>query len=88
MKKLLLVFWRFSKADLRLLWFALSHPDRPRWLRPVTVLLVLYMLAPFNFIVPILGVVDDLVLLPLLLHFLVSRLPLHIKLRAAGPAGL
>ena len=83
MKKLLLVFWRFSKADLRLLWFALSHSDRPRWLRPVTVLLVLYMLAPFNFAVPILGIVDDMILLPLLLHFLVSRLPLHIRLGTA-----
>lgn len=86
MKKLLLILWRFSKADLRMLWFALSHPGRPRWLRPVTFLLVLYALAPFNFVIPVLGIVDDLVLVPLLLHFLISLLPLHLRLSEHTPA--
>ena len=84
MKKLALLLWRFSKADLRVLWYALSHRDRPVWLRPATVLMVLYALAPFNFVLPVLGIVDDLVLIPLLLHFLMTLLPSHIRNGAAG----
>ncbi|MBC7414196.1 MAG: hypothetical protein H7327_04600 [Herminiimonas sp.] len=80
MKRLLLILWRFSKADLRMLWSALSHPERPFWLRPATFLLVVYALAPFNFVIPVLGIVDDLVLVPLLLHFMISLLPRHVKM--------
>jgi uncharacterized membrane protein YkvA (DUF1232 family) len=82
MKRLALLLWRFSKADLRLLWFAFSHPDRPRWLRPATFLLLAYALAPFNFVLPALGIVDDLVLVPLVLHFLITLLPAHLRVRA------
>ena len=84
MKKLALLLWRFSKADLRVLWYALSHRDRPRWLRPATFLLVAYAVAPFNFVIPVLGIVDDLVLVPLVLHFLMSLLPSHIRAGALG----
>ena len=60
--------WRMSRNDLRLLWVALRHPDRPAWLLPATFALGFFALEPFNFAIPILGVVDDLFLLPLLLH--------------------
>lgn len=79
MKRLLLILWRFGKADLRRLWFALAHPDRPAWLRPATLVLALYALAPFNIVIPLLGIVDDLVLVPLLLHFLIALLPVHVR---------
>jgi uncharacterized membrane protein YkvA (DUF1232 family) len=82
MKRLALLLWRFSKADLRLLWLAMSHPDRPRWLRPAAFLLLAYALAPFNFVLPVLGIVDDLVLVPLVLHFLITLLPAHLRVRA------
>jgi uncharacterized membrane protein YkvA (DUF1232 family) len=75
MKRLFLMLWRMSKADLRLLWFALRHPERPRWLLPVSVVLAIYAIAPFNFVLPVLGVVDDFVLLPLVLHSLLKLLP-------------
>jgi uncharacterized membrane protein YkvA (DUF1232 family) len=61
---------RMSRNDLRLLWVALRHPDRPRWLLPATLALGFFALEPFNFAIPLLGVVDDLFLLPLLLHVL------------------
>lgn len=60
--------WRMSRNDLRLLWVALRHPNRPSWLLPATLALGFFALEPFNFAIPILGVVDDLFLLPLLLH--------------------
>jgi uncharacterized membrane protein YkvA (DUF1232 family) len=75
----LLRFWRLSANDLRLLWFALRHPQRPLWLLPVTMVLVFYALEPLNFVVPVLGLVDDFVVLPLILHVLVQFLPLEIR---------
>ena len=78
MKRLLLVMWRMSKADLRLVWFALKHRDRPAWLLPATLGLALYAIAPFNLVLPVLGVVDDMVLVPLALHFLLKLLPPHL----------
>jgi uncharacterized membrane protein YkvA (DUF1232 family) len=60
--------WRMSRNDLRLVWLALRHPNRPTWLLPATFALGFFALEPFNFAIPVLGVVDDLVLLPLLLH--------------------
>lgn len=71
----LLRLWRLSRADLGLLWFALRHRSRPAWLWPAVGLLALYALEPFNFAIPALGVVDDLMILPLVLHMLVKVLP-------------
>jgi uncharacterized membrane protein YkvA (DUF1232 family) len=62
--------WRLSGQDLRLLWMALRHPNRQRWLIPATVALAFFALEPFNFAIPFLGIVDDIFLLPLLLHLL------------------
>jgi uncharacterized membrane protein YkvA (DUF1232 family) len=67
MRRILRV-WRMSRNDLRLVWLALRHPNRPTWLLPATLALGFFTLEPFNFAIPVLGVVDDLFLLPLLLH--------------------
>ena len=74
----LLRLWRLSRADLGLLWFALRHRGRPAWLWPAVGLLALYALEPFNFAIPALGIVDDLMILPVVLHMLVSVLPQEI----------
>jgi len=71
--------WRFAKKDLRLLWFALRHPNRPAWLWPVAALLAWYALEPANFVIPVLGVLDDFVLLPLVLHAVLKFLPMDIR---------
>ena len=62
--------WRMSGQDLRQVFAALRRPNRPRWLLPATLALAFFALDPFNFAVPLLGIVDDLVLLPLLLRVL------------------
>ena len=79
MKRMALLFWRISRADLRLLWLALRHPLRPGWLIPATLALVIFALSPLNFVVPVLGVLDDMVVLPLVLHYLLKFLPLEIR---------
>lgn len=81
----LIRLWRVAKDDLPLLWAALRHPERPRWLLPVTGLLAVYSLEPLNFGIPLLGVVDDVVLLPLLLHQIVKHLPQHVTSRQSRP---
>jgi uncharacterized membrane protein YkvA (DUF1232 family) len=71
--------WRLGGKDLRLLWFALNHRGRPAWLWPASALLLLYAFEPANFAIPFLGVLDDLIVLPLALHVLLSLLPAEIR---------
>jgi len=71
--------WRLGAHDLKLLWFALRHPHRPVWVLPAIILLASYALEPLNFVVPAVGVVDDFIVLPLILHLLVQFLPLAIR---------
>ena len=75
----LLRLWRLAGSDLGLLWFAARHPARPWWLFPAVLLLALYALDPFNFAVPIFGIVDEFVLLPLALHGILRLLPVEIR---------
>ncbi len=75
----LLRLWRLGAQDIRLLWYALRHPGRPLWLVPVAVLLTLYAIEPLNLAMPLFGAVDDLVLLPLVLHWVVRFLPRDIR---------
>lgn len=79
MKRLFLILWRTSRTDLRLAWFALRHPARPAWLLPALGLLGLYAISPLSYAVPLLGVVDDLVVVPLALHALLKLLPEPIR---------
>jgi uncharacterized membrane protein YkvA (DUF1232 family) len=64
--------WRLMNRDARLLLLALRRADRQWWLLPAVLLLLVFALDPANFALPALGLVDDLVLLPLLLHLLVK----------------
>jgi uncharacterized membrane protein YkvA (DUF1232 family) len=64
--------WRLAGQDIRILLAALRQRDRPRWLLPAALVLVFFAFEPLNFAFPLLGVVDDFVLLPLLLRVLVS----------------
>ena len=79
MKRLVVLLWRVSRDDLRLLWFAAKHPLRPGWLIPGAIVLTLYALSPLNFAMPMIGMVDDFVIVPLALHWLLKLLPQQIK---------
>ncbi len=75
----LIRLWRTSARDVRLLLFAMTHPDRPVWLWPAVLVLGFYALEPFNVAIPLLGIVDDLVVFPLVLHLLLMLLPETIR---------
>ena len=66
------------KRDGITLWFVYRHPNTPRWLRLLCMLIVAYALSPIDLIpdfIPILGYVDDLLLLPLLIALAVYFIP-------------
>ncbi len=76
--KRLTLLWAVLRGDARRLWFALRHPAAPRWLKLGAALIVLYVLSPIDLIpdfVPVIGVLDDLVLVPLAIRWLLRRLP-------------
>jgi uncharacterized membrane protein YkvA (DUF1232 family) len=78
MWKRLALLWTVVRGDARLLWLALRHPQAPRWLIPAVALVVLYVLSPVDLIpdvIPFFGLVDDIVLVPLAIRFLLKRLP-------------
>jgi uncharacterized membrane protein YkvA (DUF1232 family) len=77
----LLRLWRLTARDLRLLLFALKQSDRPVWIGPAGVALGLYAIEPLNFAIPFIGIVDEFILLPLALHWLLKRLPMTIRSR-------
>ncbi|MDA3963015.1 MAG: DUF1232 domain-containing protein [Planctomycetota bacterium] len=64
-----LVRWaRALKADLALYTLAFRHPDTPWLARAVLLLTLLYALSPIDLIpdvIPVLGYLDDLILIPL-----------------------
>ena len=78
MFKRLTLLWPVLRGDARQLWFALRHPDAPSWLKWGTALIALYVLSPIDLIpdvLPFVGMVDDLVLVPLAIRWLLKRLP-------------
>ena len=67
MWKRLSVLWAVVRGDALVLWHALRHPQAPGWLKLGTLGIVLYLLSPVDLIpdvVPLFGVLDDLVLVP------------------------
>jgi uncharacterized membrane protein YkvA (DUF1232 family) len=87
MLKRLTLLWTVVRGDARQLWFALRHPDAPGWLKWGTALIVLYVVSPIDLIpdvLPVIGMVDDLVLVPLAIRWLIKRLPPEIAQAAAA----
>ncbi len=82
MWKRLSLLWTVVRGDARLLWRALRHPQAPGWLKPAALLLLLYVVSPIDFIpeaIPVLGVMDDIVLIPLAIRFLLDKLPASLR---------
>ncbi len=66
------------RSDIVTLWMALRHPRTPRIARLIAALAVAYALSPIDLIpdfIPILGYLDDMVLLPLLVWLALRCIP-------------
>ena len=96
MWKRLSLLWTLVRGDLKKLWWALRDPRAPGWLKAATAGLVLYLLSPIDLLpdaIPFLGVMDDMVLLPLAIRWLLGKLPAGLRAdlearAAAGKAGM
>lgn len=66
------------KRDILTLYCALCHPDTPRLARWLAALVFAYALSPIDLIpdfIPVLGLLDELILLPLGIALVLKRLP-------------
>lgn len=66
------------KRDAVTLWFAYRHPDTPWLVKGLCVFVVAYALSPIDLIpdfIPVLGYVDDALLLPGLIWLAIRLLP-------------
>ncbi len=80
--KRLSLLWSVVRGDARLLWRALRHPQAPGWLKPAALALLAYLIWPVDLIpdfIPFVGVMDDIVLIPLAIRFLLDRLPGNLR---------
>jgi len=78
MWKRLTLLWTVVRGDARALWFALRHPAAPGWLKLGVGLIALYLFSPIDIVpefIPFFGVVDDLVIVPFAIRWLLNRLP-------------
>lgn len=69
---------RRIKRDAVTLWFAKSHPRTPWAAKALGVFVVAYALSPIDLIpdfIPVLGYLDDVILLPVLIWCTVRLLP-------------
>lgn len=76
------MLWALVKGDAIRLWYALQHPEAPGWLKAGTALLALYLISPIDVVpdvVPVFGFVDDVMLVPLAIRWMLSRLPAHVR---------
>ncbi len=80
---------RDLKRDGMTLWFARRHPDTPWFVRALVLVVVAYALSPIDLIpdaIPVLGLLDDAVLLPLLIALALRLLPEHVRAGARAQA--
>ena len=74
--------WRALARRIRrdgvTLWFALRDPRTPWWVRALAALVVAYALSPMDLVpdfIPVLGYLDDVILLPGLIWLVVRCTP-------------
>ena len=80
---------RALKRDGLTLWYALRDPATPWWVRALIVFVVGYALSPIDLIpdfIPVLGLLDDLILLPGLIWLALRFMPAPTLARARALA--
>ena len=79
------------KAQLPILYLALGHPKTPWYAKAVGIITIGYALSPIDLIpdfIPVLGYLDDIILLPLLIRLMIKCIPCEVmescKVQAEG----
>ena len=74
----LIVWAQALKRDVMTLWFALKHQQTPWYARVLATIVTAYALSPIDLIpdfIPILGYLDDLILVPIGVWLLLRMVP-------------
>ena len=77
------------KNEVTALAYAQRHPDTPWVARAAAFCVVAYALSPIDLIpdfIPVLGLLDDLILLPLGIYLALQLIPEHVMLEARAKA--
>ena len=72
---------RALKSQVLTLWFCRAHPDLPAVVKILTVLVVAYAFSPIDLIpdfIPVLGYLDDVILLPIGVYLVLRLVPAHV----------
>ena len=73
------------RTELLMLWRAFVAPGTPLWLKALMLVVPLYLVFPLDIIpdfIPLAGWLDDFVVIPLLVSWIVSLLPQRMPARA------
>jgi uncharacterized membrane protein YkvA (DUF1232 family) len=80
---------RTLKRDVTALAYAARDPRTPWWIKLVALAIVAYALSPIDLIpdfIPVIGWLDELILLPLALRFLLAAMPAPVLTDARAKA--
>ena len=72
------------RTELMMLWRAFMAPETPLWLKGLMLVVPLYLVFPLDIIpdfIPLAGWLDDVVVIPLLVTWIVSLLPQRMPAR-------
>lgn len=82
-------FLKLFRKDLIVMVLAIFHRDTPRRIKGLMLLAILYLLSPIDLIpdtIPVVGWLDDAVLVPAVICGLESLLPSHVRAYAEAKA--
>jgi uncharacterized membrane protein YkvA (DUF1232 family) len=74
------------RKEVLVLWQAFRHPATPLALKTAMLFVAFYLVNPFDLVpdvLPFIGVVDDLILVPLAVSWLVKLLPHEVSAKPA-----
>lgn len=77
------------KLDVLALWFALKYPSVSGWAKVIAFVAVAYALSPIDLIpdfIPVLGYVDDLIIVPVLVWLALKLIPIDLMNHAREQA--
>jgi uncharacterized membrane protein YkvA (DUF1232 family) len=77
------------KTQLLTLWFCRRHPDTPWTAKALAIVVVAYAFSPIDLIpdfIPVLGYLDDLILVPIGIYLALRLIPPHVVEQAREQA--